>query len=273
MNPTDPRYSQQFQRLLDIVNQLRTSCPWDKVQTWASLRQLTIEEVYELSDALFQKDTEAVKKELGDVLLHIIFYSKIAHEQQAFDIGDVLEAICDKLIYRHPHVFGDDDADNIPDAKTVQANWERLKLKEQRANNRSEKPSVLSGVPAGLPALIKAWRIQQKVAGVGFDWQHRDDVWAKVQEELAEFSEHVNGDLLKNPQEAEQELGDVFFSLVNYARFIGIDPETALEKTNRKFIRRFGLMEDLMHTDGIAVDQTDIEQMEAYWQQAKQREG
>ena len=266
---SDPHFCQSWQRLLEVMQALRVGCPWDKAQTWASLQQLSIEEVYELADALQKNDAQAVQKELGDVLLHVVFYSHIAAEQSLFDINAVLNGLCDKLIQRHPHVFADNKADIS--AAEVQANWEKQKLKEQPQSDSP--PSVLAGVPTALPALIKAWRIQQKVSGVGFDWQQSSDVFAKIEEEIDEFKAHVNADdSLSNPKEAQAEFGDILFSLVNYARFIGINPEQALEQTNRKFIRRFQAVEDLIHADKHHISTLDSESLEMYWQKVKQQE-
>ena len=212
--------TEAFARLLGIMNELRAQCPWDKVQTIDSLRHLTIEETYELSDAILKGDLQEVKKELGDVMLHLVFYAKIASETNAFDIADVLHAICEKLIIRHPHIYGDT---KVSGEEEVKQNWEKIKLKEGN-------PSVLSGVPASLPALLKAYRIQEKARGVGFDWENPEEVWEKVQEELQEFKEA----LPESPERAEDEFGDLMFALINYARFKGINPETALERTNQK---------------------------------------
>lgn len=262
-------HCQTWQRLLEVMQALRVGCPWDKAQTWDSLQQLSIEEVYELIDALQQNDVSAVKKELGDVLLHVVFYSHIAAENALFDINDVINSLCDKLIQRHPHVFADNQTDIS--AAEVQANWEKQKLKEQE--NLENKPSVLAGVPTALPALIKAWRIQQKVSGVGFDWQQANDVFAKIEEEIAEFQAHVDSNgKLNNPTEAQAEFGDILFSLVNYARFIGINPEQALEQSNRKFIRRFQAVEARIHADNKAINRLDTASLEHYWQQVKKNE-
>ncbi|EIJ42241.1 MazG family protein [Beggiatoa alba B18LD] len=264
VNPNDPKHSESLQRLLKIMNELRAKCPWDKEQTLSSLRYLTIEETYELSDAILENDLNAIKKELGDLLLHIIFYTKITAEQNAFDIRDVIDSLCDKLIRRHPHVYGTAHAD---DATAVKQNWEQLKLKE-KGNH-----SALSGVPSSLPALLKAIRIQEKARGVGFDWRPDDlaSVWHKVNEELQEFVEHIDPITQKphNQTEAENEFGDILFSLVNYARFVGINPEDALEKTNKKFTRRFLWMENTLRQTGQAMHTLTLEELENYWQQAK----
>ncbi len=248
---------QALGRLLDIMDDLRVGCPWDKKQTNDSLRHLTIEEVYELADAIIEKDSEEIKKELGDLLLHIVFYAKIGSENQDFDIADVANAISEKLIYRHPHIYGDVE---VKDEKEVKENWEKLKLKEG-------KKSVLEGVPKSLPAMVKAMRLQEKAKGVGFDWDHKEQVWDKVQEELAEFQMEV---VAKDKEKMEAEFGDVLFSLINYARFVGVNPETALEKTNKKFIYRFQYLEDKAKKEGKALKDMTLSEMEAYWQQAKQ---
>ena len=245
-----------FARLLTIMDELREGCPWDRKQTLESLRHLTIEETYELGDAILENNLDEIKKELGDLMLHLVFYARIASEQGAFDVADVLHAICDKLVARHPHIYGDVQ---VKDEEEVKANWEKLKLKEG-------KTSVLEGVPKGLPAMVKATRIQEKARGVGFDWDHAGQVWDKVQEELQEFQEEVRAnDLTK----AEEELGDVFFSLINYARFVGIDPEAALERTNKKFIQRFKQMESWVAQDGKSLATMKLEDMDAYWNRAK----
>jgi len=245
-----------FGRLLDIIDDLRKGCPWDKKQTNDSLRHLTIEEVYELADAILENDTENIKKELGDLLLHIVFYAKIGSETGDFDIADVANAISEKLIYRHPHIYGDV---KVKDEKEVKENWEKLKLKEG-------KKSVLEGVPKSLPAMVKAMRIQEKAKGVGFDWDHPDQVWDKVQEELAEFKAEV----AKNDQaKMTEEFGDVLFALINYARFLDINPETALEKTNKKFIKRFQYLEEKAKKEGKDLKNMSLNEMEAYWNEAK----
>src|SRR5690554_595341 len=248
-----------FERLLDIMDDLREKCPWDKKQTIESLRYLTIEETYELADAIIENDLDELKGEIGDIMLHMVFYSKIASEQNAFDITDVLNGICDKLVYRHPHIYGDVVAE---DEETVKKNWEQIKLKEGRK-------SVLGGVPKSLPALVKATRIQEKVKGIGFDWDNREQVLEKVHEEFAELQEEVKADSDK----IEDEFGDVLFSLINYARFIGVDPESALEKTNKKFIKRFQNMEDLLQNEDKSFDGMSFEQMDVYWEKAKHNVG
>ena len=254
MNPNDKEYADSLRNLISIMNELRTKCPWDKKQTLESLRHLTIEETYELSDAVLDGDLVAIKEELGDLMLHIVFYSKIAKEQEAFDLADVMNGVCDKLISRHPHVFGDS---NITDAETVKKSWELLKLQEK--NN-----GVLAGVPKSLPALIKAQRIQEKLNGVGFDWKDKKQVWEKIEEELDEFKQ-----ALQENNGIEAEFGDLLFSLVNYARFIEINSETALEKTNKKVIKRFNYIEYATKRDGNALSDLTLTEMNAYWEEAK----
>jgi XTP/dITP diphosphohydrolase len=252
-----------FARLLKIMDELREQCPWDKKQTIESLRHLTIEETYELSDAILQTDMQEIRKELGDMLLHIVFYSRIASETQAFDIADVLQGICNKLINRHPHIYGDVKVENEEDVKR---NWEQLKLKE---GNKS----VLAGVPASLPALLKAYRIQEKVRAVGFDWEEKHQVWAKVQEELAEFEQEFNAESANiDIQKAEMEFGDVLFSLINYARFLGINPETALERTNQKFSKRFQYLETKANESGKKLADMTLAEMDVFWEEAKRYE-
>lgn len=250
-----------FDRLLTIMDELRENCPWDKKQTLESLRHLTIEETYELSDAILENNLQEIKKELGDLMLHNVFYARIAAEQGAFDVADVLNSICDKLIERHPHIYGDVVAE---DEHTVKANWEKLKLKEG-------KKSVLQGVPSSLPALVKAIRIQDKARGVGFDWERPEQVWEKVQEELKELHEvAVKPDADKKKVMAE--FGDVLFSLVNYARFLGIDPEEALERTNKKFISRFTYLERESAKDGKKLGDMTLAEMDVYWERAKRED-
>ena len=244
-----------FERLLTIMDELREKCPWDRKQTLTSLRHLTIEETYELSDAILKNDLTELKGELGDLMLHLVFYSKIAQEKKAFDITDVLNGICDKLIHRHPHIYGDVEA---ADEEQVKANWEKLKLKEG-------KTSVLSGVPNSLPSLLKSARIQEKVKGIGFDWDNQEQVWEKVLEEIQELKIEVD----KNSNRIEDEFGDVLFSMINYARFIGINPEDALERTNQKFIDRFQLMEQLMKADKEDISSMNLDEMDVYWEKAK----
>ena len=243
------------------MDELREQCPWDKKQTLATLRPLTIEETYELADAILNNDLNELKKELGDLFLHLVFYARIGREQGAFDVADVLESICEKLIARHPHIYGDV---KVANEEEVKQNWEKLKLKE---GNRS----VLSGVPNSLPAMVKATRIQEKARGVGFDWDNRDQVWEKVQEEIAELHHEMDA---ANPdhEKVEKEFGDVLFSLINYARFMNIDPETALEKTNRKFIHRFTYLEEGAKKDGRSLKDMSLSEMDAYWNEAKKAE-
>ena len=245
-----------FNRLLDIMDELRAKCPWDQKQTFESLRHLTIEETYELGDAILDQDLDEIKKELGDLLLHIVFYAKIGSEKNAFDIGDISNAISDKLVVRHPHIYGDVKVNNAEDVKQ---NWEQIKLQEG-------KKSVLEGVPQSLPALVKALRIQDKVAGIGFDWENRDQVWNKVQEELAELQEEV---ALNNQQRKESEFGDVLFALINYARFINVSPENALENTNKKFIKRFQHMEKNIAQSGKKMHDMKLDELDVYWNEAK----
>jgi XTP/dITP diphosphohydrolase len=246
-----------FERLLGIMDELRENCPWDKKQTLESLRKLTIEEVYELGDAILKKDLQGLKGEIGDLMLHLAFYTRIASENKAFDMADVLDAICEKLIFRHPHIYGDVQ---VADEEEVKANWEKLKLKEG-------KKSVLEGVPGSLPAMVKAQRIQEKARGVGFDWENREQVWAKVQEELAEFKAELDKPL--NHEASEAEFGDVLFSLINYARFNGIDPESALERTNIKFIQRFQFLERRANETGRSLSEMSLTEMDSIWNEAK----
>lgn len=247
---------QAFDRLLTIMDELRAQCPWDKKQTMETLRHLTIEETYELGDAILDSDLEEVKKELGDVLLHIVFYSKIGSETNSFDIADVCNGICEKLISRHPHIYGDVKVENEDDVKR---NWENLKLKEG-------KKSVLEGVPNSLPALVKANRIQEKVAGVGFDWEQPEQVWEKVQEELTEFKAEVE---LGDKNTMESEFGDVLFSMVNYARFLKINPENALERTNKKFSKRFQYLEKKAKAINKPLKDMTLAEMDVFWEEAK----
>ena len=245
-----------FSRLLDIMDDLRAQCPWDQKQSFESLRHLTIEETYELGDAILDRDLTEIKKELGDLLLHIVFYAKLGSEEKAFDIADVANDICEKLIHRHPHIYG---SVSVEDEHEVKKNWEALKLKEG-------KKSVLEGVPNGLPALIKAQRMQEKAAGVGFDWEHKTQVWGKFEEELKELNQALDS---KKEDEIEDEFGDVLFSLINYARFIKVNPETALERTNKKFIKRFQYIESQAKKAKRSIEQLTLEEMEAFWQEAK----
>jgi XTP/dITP diphosphohydrolase len=247
---------QAFERLLDVMDDLRAQCPWDKKQTMESLRHLTIEETYELGDAILNNDLNEIKKELGDVLLHIVFYAKIGSETQDFDIADVCNELCEKLIFRHPHIYGDVQ---VADEEEVKRNWEKLKLKEG-------KKSVLEGVPKGLPALVKASRIQDKAKGVGFDWEEPQQVWEKVQEELQELQAEVQAN---NPDALEAEFGDVLFSLINYARFLKINPEDALERTNKKFISRFQYLEQKAEQLGKSLSEMSLAEMDVFWNEAK----
>lgn len=247
-----------FSRLLDIMDELREKCPWDKKQTLESLRKLTIEETYELADAILDKDLTEIKNEVGDLMLHMVFYAKIADEKGAWDIADALNSICEKLIFRHPHIYGDVKVENEEDVKR---NWEKLKLKEG-------KKSVLEGVPSSLPAMVKATRIQEKVRGIGFDWDNKDQVWGKVQEELHELKEEIDGGL--SPEETENEFGDLIFSLINFARFIDVDPESALERTNKKFRKRFMLMEEEIGKENKSFHDMNLAEMDVYWENAKQ---
>jgi len=245
-----------FERILTIMDELRAQCPWDKKQTLESLSYLTIEETYELTAAILDRDMTEIKKELGDLLLHIVFYAKIASETQDFDIADVIHSVCDKLVERHPHIYGDVKAET---EEEVKANWEKIKLKEG-------KKSVLEGVPRGLPALVKAQRIQEKVRGIGFDWDNQEQVFEKVQEEIQELKVEVDA----QSDRIESEYGDVLFSLINYGRFLGLQPENALEKTNQKFIKRFMLMETMAAEDGVDFANMNLEEMDVYWDKAKQ---
>jgi XTP/dITP diphosphohydrolase len=267
-----PRRQEQlmaFDRLLTIMDELREQCPWDRKQTMDSLRHLTIEETYELSDAILEGDQAEIRKELGDIQLHLVFYAKIASETGRFDMADVLNSICDKLINRHPHIYGDTIAQTEDEVK---ANWEKLKLKE---GNKS----VLGGVPGSLPALVKAMRIQEKARGAGFDWEEKQQVWEKVEEEMQEFKDEFNRDggpaeavEAIDPQRAEGEFGDLLFSLVNYARFIDINPETALERTNKKFIKRFQYLEEQARANGKTLSDMTLAEMDVYWNEAKKND-
>ncbi|MBS9766909.1 MAG: nucleoside triphosphate pyrophosphohydrolase [Flavobacteriaceae bacterium] len=247
---------QAFERLLDIMDELREKCPWDKKQTLNSLRTLTIEETYELGDAILDNDLEEIKKELGDLLLHIVFYAKIGSEKKAFDMADVCNGISEKLIYRHPHIYGDISVEN---EEEVKQNWEKLKLKEGRK-------SVLEGVPKSLPAMVKAMRIQEKAAGIGFDWECTEDVWEKVKEEVMELEHEVQSN---NADKTEEELGDVLFSLINYARFVEVNPENALGRTNKKFIKRFQYIEEKAIEKGKSLSEMTLSEMDSLWNEAK----
>ncbi|MFC2124852.1 nucleoside triphosphate pyrophosphohydrolase [Bacteroidota bacterium] len=252
-----------FDRLLTIMDELRANCPWDMKQTMESLRHLTIEEMYELSDSIIENDTDEIKKELGDIMLHMVFYAKIASENNHFNVADVLNGICEKLVNRHPHIYGEV---NVIDAEEVKQNWEKIKLNE-KGNS-----SVLGGVPNALPALVKAMRIQDKACGVGFDWEKKEQVWDKVREEMEEFQKEY--DIKENraidTQKAQSEFGDLLFSLVNYARFVDINPEEALERTNKKFIKRFQYLESESARDGKKMSDMTLAEMDEYWERAKE---
>lgn len=252
---------ESFERLLDIMDELREKCPWDQKQTFESLRKLSIEEVYELGDAILKMDKNEIKKELGDILLHIVFFSKMASETNDFDIGDVIRFLIEKLVYRHPHVFGETVVQN---AQQVEENWEALKLKEKDREKR-----VLGGVPNSLPALVKANRIQEKARGVGFDWEHKEQVWDKVKEELLEFENEIR---YNNQKRMEAELGDLIFSIVNAARLYDLDPESALERTNQKFISRFNYLEEQTLLKGKSLHNMSLEEMDVFWEEAKKNE-
>ena len=245
-----------FERLLNIMEDLRAKCPWDKKQTLESLRYLTIEETYELADAILEKDMNEIKGELGDLMLHMVFYAKIASETNDFDVADVLETVCDKLVERHPHIYGDVKAET---EEEVKENWEKIKLK-------SGKKSVLQGVPKSLPAMVKATRIQEKARGVGFDWDNKEQVFEKVKEEFSELHSEIERNDFNS---IEDEFGDVLFSMINYARFIGVDPEMALERTNKKFIKRFQYLETESSKDGKKLGEMSLEEMDEYWNKAK----
>ena len=259
---TRAQHLEAFGRLLDIMDDLREKCPWDRKQTFESLRHLTIEETYELADAILDADVEEIKKETGDLLLHMVFYAKLGSElpkeQGGYDIADALHSICDKLVERHPHIYGDVEAN---DEETVKANWEKLKLKEG-------KKSVLEGVPRSLPSLVKAYRVQDKVRGVGFDWDHVGQVWEKVQEELGELQDEVTAPKV-NPDRVADEFGDVMFAMINYARFLDVNPDEALERTTRRFIARFKHLEQAIAQDGKDLADMDLGEMDAYRDRAK----
>ena len=259
---TRAQHLEAFGRLLDIMDDLREKCPWDRKQTFESLRHLTIEETYELADAILDADVEEIKKETGDLLLHMVFYAKLGSElpkeQGGYDIADALHSICDKLVERHPHIYGDVEAN---DEETVKANWEKLKLKEG-------KKSVLEGVPRSLPSLVKAYRVQDKVRGVGFDWDHVGQVWEKVQEELGELQDEVMAPKVNSDRVAD-EFGDVMFAMINYARFLDVNPDEALERTTRRFIARFQHLEQAVAQDGKDLADMDLGEMDAYWDRAK----
>jgi XTP/dITP diphosphohydrolase len=244
------------------MDELREKCPWDKKQTFETLRNLTIEEVYELADAIIQQNSQEIKKELGDLLLHIVFYAKIASETNEFNMKDVIDSLCEKLIYRHPHVFGEESLQN---QEQVKERWEQLKLKE-----KDRPKTVLGGVPETMPALLKAMRMQQKARAVGFDWEYKEQVWDKVQEEISELSHEIQTS--QNPEKIEQEFGDVLFSIINAARLYGVDPETALERTNKKFKFRFEYLESQTMAKGISLKDLSLEQMDVFWNEAKKIE-
>lgn len=250
-----------FEKMLKIMDDIRRDCPWDKEQTFESLRSMTIEETYELSDAVLENNIEDIKKELGDLFLHILFYSKIASEKKQFDIADVINSIAEKIIYRHPHVFGNIDVSNAEDVKK---NWEELKLKEKGGNKK-----VLEGIPKSMPSMIKAMRMQEKARGVGFDWEHKEQVWAKVKEELNEFEDELRSN---NNQKMEDEFGDLLFSFINAARLYEINPDNALEKTNIKFLKRFNFLEENTIKKGLSLKEMSLEEMEIIWQKAKENE-
>lgn len=252
--------TKEFKRLLEIMNKLRAECPWDKKQNNESLRHLTIEEVYELGDAILNDDNSEIMKELGDIMLHIVFYAKIGEEKGAFNMSDVLRNINEKLIRRHPHIFSDVV---VRDEEEVKENWEKIKMKEGRK-------SVLEGVPKGLPAMVKAFRMQEKAKGVGFDWNNTEQVWHKVLEEIKEFNEEVKSN--SNLDRIEDEFGDILFALINYARFIGVNPENALERTNKKFIKRFNYIEEHAQKGGRSVSDMTLDEMEEIWCKAKKEE-
>ncbi|NLN74633.1 MAG: nucleoside triphosphate pyrophosphohydrolase [Bacteroidales bacterium] len=245
-----------FERLLNIMDELRSGCPWDKEQSFESLRILSIEEVYELSEEILNKNPDGIKKELGDLMLHLVFYSKIGEEQNLFDVADVLDSICEKLIRRHPHIFSDTEVENADD---VLNNWEKIKMTEGRK-------SALSGVPSSLPSLVKAYRIQEKASGIGFDWDNKNQVWGKVVEEIGEFEKELHD---KNMEKAEEEFGDILFALVNYARFLNINPDDALEKTNHKFIKRFKMIEEKAIEMNKDIDKMSLDEMNEIWEKSK----
>lgn len=252
--------SKSFEKLLGIMDTLRENCPWDKKQTLESLRYLTIEEMYELSDAIMENDLDEIRKELGDLMLHIVFYAKIGKEKSAFDMKSILDGICEKLINRHPHIYGDVKVNNAEDVKS---NWEKIKLKEGRK-------SVLEGVPKALPAMVKAYRIQEKVKGVGFDWEEPHQVWDKVLEEINELKDEIRNNSSK--ELIEKEFGDVLFAMINYSRFLDINPEDALERTNKKFIRRFKYLEKKADEKGKSLHDMTLAEMDVYWEEAKSQE-
>lgn len=255
-----------FGRLLDIMDDLRAKCPWDKKQTFESLRHLTIEETYELGDAILTGDLDEVRGEVGDLMLHMVFYCKLGAEQRVFDAADALHGICDKLVHRHPHIYGDVEATT---EEEVKANWEKIKLAEKGGKQAGARKSVLEGVPKGLPSMVKAQRIQEKVRGVGFDWDHADQVWEKVKEELNEFKEELDQAEKADPDKVSGEFGDLLFSLINFARFHDINPDEALERTNRKFQTRFQAMEEEIAAKELDLTQMDLAEMDIFWDAAK----
>lgn len=252
---------ESFEKLLRIMDDLREKCPWDKKQTFDSLRHLTIEETYELAEAIIEKDLDEIKKEVGDILLHIVFYAKLGSEEKAFDMKTIIDSLNEKLIRRHPHIYGDV---NVENAEQVKENWEQIKLQEGRK-------SVLSGVPSTLPALVKAYRIQDKARGVGFDWDNVSQVWEKVEEEIEELKHELNSED-RDIEKIEQEFGDILFALINYSRFIDVNPESALERTNKKFIKRFKYIEEKITEDGKDMRDMNLEQLDVYWNKAKELE-
>ena len=250
------KHNESFSKLITIMNELRQKCPWDQKQTLESLRYLTIEEVYELSDAIIEKDMCEIKNELGDLLLHIIFYALIASEKGNFDINDVINHLCDKLVHRHPHIYGNV---KVQDEHEVKKNWEKLKMQEGKI-------SVLEGVPKSLPAIVKAFRIQEKVRGIGFDWENKNQVWDKVLEEIDELKVEISN---ANQERIEQEFGDVLFALTNYSRFINVNPEDALERTNKRFVKRFQIMEKIIRDEGLDLSEMNLSEMDVFWKKAK----
>lgn len=252
---------ESFEKLLRIMDDLREKCPWDKKQSFDSLRHLTIEETYELAEAIIEKDLDEIKKEVGDILLHIVFYAKLGSEEKAFDMKSIIDSLNEKLIRRHPHIYGDV---NVENAEQVKENWEQIKLQEGRK-------SVLSGVPSTLPALVKAYRIQDKARGVGFDWDNVSQVWEKVEEEIEELKHELNSEN-RDIEKIEQEFGDILFALINYSRFIDVNPESALERTNKKFIKRFKYIEEKITEDGKDMRDMNLEQLDVYWNKAKELE-
>lgn len=264
-DPDRAKKLEAFDRLLTIMDELRENCPWDKKQTMESLRHLTIEETYELGDAILENDLDEVRKELGDIMLHMVFYARIASEKRAFDVADVLHGVCDKLIHRHPHIYGDTQ---VSDETEVKKNWEKIKLAE--GGNKT----VLGGVPGSLPAMVKAMRIQEKAKGAGFDWERREQVWEKVEEEMAEFRQEfdVAGDESIDQAKVSGEFGDLLFSLINYSRFLDINAEEALERTNKKFIRRFNYLEQAAKVDGKSLSEMTLAEMDVHWEAAKSQD-